>query len=140
METGQSARLLVAARPQAHAFILQVLQADFSLEFCDSLADAKKLLSSGRFDLVLCTLQFDSSRMFDLLRHVRSDPAIRDIPFVAIKLAGGILSDDTVRHVLKAAHLMGADECINLADWRRQFGDEQAYDRLRTTLRSHCSH
>jgi CheY-like chemotaxis protein len=134
----QPARLLVAVRPEAQELALHILGSEFTLEFCHSVPAAIRLLATQRFDLIFCTLQFDSSRMFDLLRHAKSDRALQDIPFVAIKLGGGILSDESIRHVLKAASLLGANACINLPEWRVRLGDENAYLKLREALRDLC--
>jgi DNA-binding response OmpR family regulator len=63
--------ILVADGPDMDERLAAVL-AGHELAFARSLQQATALLASRDFDLVMVGVHFDESRMFDLLRHVRS--------------------------------------------------------------------
>ena len=135
MAVTQSRRILVAVNNwSVRQLVSHALQSsDWDLIYCDSVEEAKQLLHQ-HCDLIFCTLRFDSSRLFDLLQYAKADPQIKPIPFVALKITDGVLSESTVKAVLKTAQLSGADKCVNLAQWRQQLGDEPAYEKLRNTI------
>jgi DNA-binding response OmpR family regulator len=63
--------ILVADGPDMKDRLAAVL-AGHELTFARSLQQATALLESRDFDLVIVGVHFDESRMFDLLRHIRS--------------------------------------------------------------------
>jgi CheY-like chemotaxis protein len=131
----QSKKILVAVNRPVRQLVSHALQSsDWDLIYCDSVEEAKQLLHQ-HCDLIFCTLRFDSSRLFDLLQYAKADPQIKSIPFVALKITDGVLSESAVKAVLKTAQLSGADACVNLAQWRKQLGDEPAYEKLRNRIR-----
>jgi CheY-like chemotaxis protein len=132
----QSRRILVAVNNlSVRQLVSHVLQSsDWDLIYCTSVAEAKQLLHQ-HCDLIFCTLQFDGSRMFDLLQYAKADSQIKPIPFMALKITDSVLPESTVKAVMKTARLSGADACVNLAQWRKQLGDEPAYEKLRNTIR-----
>jgi CheY-like chemotaxis protein len=131
----QSKKILVAVNRPVRQLVSHALQSsDWDLIYCDSVEEAKQLLHQ-HCDLIFCTLRFDGSRLFDLLQYAKADPQIKPIPFVALKITDGVLSESTVKAVLKTAQLSGADACVNLAQWRKQLGDEPAYEKLRNRIR-----
>jgi hypothetical protein len=67
---------------------------DHELSCADNLQQAERLLCERPFDLIVCTVFFDESRMFDLLRFAKSEVEWAQIPFVCVRLR---------RHVLDAA-------------------------------------
>jgi hypothetical protein len=132
----QLKNILVAVNMPVRQLVSQALQfPDWVLNFCDSVEEAKLLLRDRPCDLIFCSLQFDSSRMFDLLQYAKTNSKTESIPFVAVKILEGILSASTVENILKTARLYGASESVNLAEWRKQLGDEPAYAKLRNTIR-----
>jgi CheY-like chemotaxis protein len=133
VETIQTKRLLVAVKPRSHDTMSRALTPGYSFTLCSSLVTAQWLLNQD-FDLIVCGMNFDDSRMFDLLRYVRNHPATRSTPFLCLKLAEGMLQTSVFKSVEKAARLLGADDFIDFARWRREFGDEQAYERLRDLM------
>jgi CheY-like chemotaxis protein len=136
VETQEPKHILVAANPHVREIISTALQfSDLVLTFSDSVQEAKLLLNQWHFDLIFCTIQFDSSRMFDLLRYVKKEnPQTKAIPFLALKISEGLLPDSLVDLSLKTAKLIGANETVNLAVLRRELGDEEAFVRLRDIM------
>lgn len=132
-------RILVAVRPDLIDIAQNILAPEFSLCFCHTLDDAEHLLLTQKFDLIVSTLRFDGSQMFELLKDLKSHAVTRNIPFFAVVLECSLLPDEAVDHLLKAAELMGANEEVNLPQWRRALGDEAAYQKLRDMLQKHAS-
>ena len=110
------------------------MASDFALSVCHSLAEAHKLLAEDRFDLILCGVNFDESRMFELLDDVKANPATKALPFVCIKVFQSILHAGSYDSVKKAGALLGVATFIDLAQWRKEIGREQADAQLRSTL------
>lgn len=128
-------KLLVAIRPKGIIRLTNVLASDFSLVFCHTLADARSLLDSDtEIKAIVCGTNFDESRMFDFVRYVKDNPPTRDLPFICVKVFGGVLHEGTYAGVEKAVKLMGASAYIDFAQWRVEIGKLEAADRLRATL------
>ena len=64
-------RILVADTPESDRRLTEVLDGH-ELVFARTLSEAQRLLAQETFDLVLVGVHFDDSRMFDLVRHIRS--------------------------------------------------------------------
>jgi CheY-like chemotaxis protein len=64
-------RILVADIPESDRRLSEVLNGH-ALAFARTLSEAQRLLTQAEFDLIVIGVQFDDSRMFDLVRHVRS--------------------------------------------------------------------
>lgn len=126
--------ILVAVRPRASVMLANALACDFALTICQSLSEAQSQLARSHFDLILCGVNFDESRMFDLLHHAKSDPGTKTIPFVCIKVFEGILHTGSYDSVKQAGTLMGGTAFIDLAQWEKELGKEQAEALLRNTL------
>src|SRR5688500_14398082 len=86
----QMARILVAASPEPRAVVERIL-AGHELACAETMAQAEQLLRERTFDLILCTIVFDESRMFDLLRLAKSRPEWQPIPFVAARVRSHVL-------------------------------------------------
>lgn len=133
MDQHQRSTVLLAVRPQGVERLTNVLAEDFSLIFCHSLSDVQEQLSPC-IDAVVCGTNFDESRMFELLRTVKSDSRYQSLPFVCAKVLDGVLNESTYASVKKASTLMGASAFFDLAQASLHLGDAQAAEALRTTL------
>jgi len=49
-----------------------------------TLAEARAALASARYDALVTGVRFDDSRMFDLLREVRADAALKDTRIICL--------------------------------------------------------
>lgn len=128
-------KLLVAIRPKGLPRLGKALEEEFSLVFCHTLADAQAMLD-GDIEAIVCGTNFDESRMFDLLRYVKSEDLTRDLPFVCVKVFGNVLHEGTYAGVEKAAKLLGASAYIDYAQWRVEMGKLNAAMKLRATVHS----
>jgi CheY-like chemotaxis protein len=84
------ARILVAASPEPRAILERIL-AGHDLVCAETVEQAERLLSEQTFDLIICTVVFDESRMFDLLRLAKSSPAWQRIPFLGTRVRRQVL-------------------------------------------------
>jgi hypothetical protein len=133
MKIVRTKRILVAVRPAAHDVMRIALGAYYPIRLCSSFETAKLLLQEN-FDLIVCGMHFDSSRMFELLQYAKDNPHTRPIHFIGLKIAERPLQGNAVRSIEKAAKLLGADEFFDLARMRTELGDEPAYEQLRAVI------
>lgn len=134
MNSTRNSRIFIGTSPQAQGIIGNALGSEFDLIFCNSLDHARTLLP-GSVNVIACTVRFDGSRMFDLLRYVRSNPATRSIPFVGLRVLQGALPIHEVAAATTAARLLGANEFVDFCSWMNDLGDEAASEKLRVTIR-----
>ena len=126
------AKILVAASPEPRAVVERVL-ARHQLFCAETMAQAEQLLGERTFDLIICTIVFDESRMFDLLGLAKSRLEWQGIPFVCARVRSHIVRSPTA---LKAAaftcRALGAAAFLDIADYQvdpeRELGD--AIERL----------
>jgi response regulator RpfG family c-di-GMP phosphodiesterase len=134
LKSTQKKKIFIARKKPPGDILCKALEHEFDLIFCDSLEQAKLLLEEP-VDLIFCTMLFDGSRMFELLRYVKANPATKSIPFVGARVAKGTLPLYEVETAMKATKLLGAKEFVDLHTWINQLGEEQAFEKLRTTIR-----
>jgi CheY-like chemotaxis protein len=79
------AKILIAASPGARQLVERML-AGHELSCAESMDQAQQSLCKGSYDLIICTLLFDESKMFDLLRHAKSKPEWQTVPFVCARV------------------------------------------------------
>ena len=112
------AKILVAASPEPGAVIERVL-AGHEISCAETMAQAEQLLRERTFDLIICTIVFDESKMFDLLRHAKSSPEWQRIPFVCTRVMAHVLRSPTA---LEAAAFtcreLGAAAFLDIAAYR----------------------
>jgi CheY-like chemotaxis protein len=111
------AKILVAASSEPRE-ILQRMLAGHELACPASLAQAERLLQERPFDLILCTVFFDESRMFDLLRLAKSKAEWARIPFVCARLRRHVLDALIAREgVAFTCRALGAVAYLDVADY-----------------------
>jgi CheY-like chemotaxis protein len=108
-------RILVADIPEGRERVKQALKDQpHELVLTDSLREAKELLKHGgahAFDLIICGMHFDDSRMFDLLQFVRRYDTLEELPFVVIRERHAHLQA-TTPSTLSSAPLLGVCRVI----------------------------
>ena len=112
------ANILIAASPEPRAILERIL-AGHELFCAEAMAQAEQFLGERTFDLIICTIVFDESRMFDFLRRAKSKLEWQRIPFVCARVRGHILRSPTA---LKAAVFtcreLGAAAFLDIADYQ----------------------
>jgi CheY-like chemotaxis protein len=77
--------VLIAGTLPAIETVQHLLGTDVDYVFATSLDDALRRLEAHP-DVILCNVRFDESRMIDLLKAAKAQPATRDTPFVCFRL------------------------------------------------------
>ena len=112
------ARILVAAAPEPREIVERILAAH-ELSCAQTMAAAERLLREQTFDLIICTIIFDESRMFDLLRLVKSRPQWQGIPFIGARVRVNVIR---AASAMTAAALtfeeLGAAAFLNISDYK----------------------
>lgn len=134
LNSTRNSRIFVGVSPQAQEIVSNALGGEFELIFCNSLDHARTLLLKP-VDVIACTVRFDGSRMFDLLRYVRSNPPTMSIPFIGLRVTQGALPIHEVAAATTAARLLGANEFADFRSWMTDLGEEAASEKLRATIR-----
>lgn len=97
---------------------------------CPSLAAARVALTHP-FDLVLTSLQFDESRMFDLLRYANGASRAEPLPVVCVKTIGEELHVAEEPIMVMATKAYGARGYVDLSQWVHAYGEKAAFSLLR---------
>jgi len=113
-------KILVADTPDGDRRISAILP-EHDLVFVRTLDQAQRALTRAQFALVLVGVHFDDSRMFDLVRALRSDEEHGEVPIVCVRGRPGFtaITTRTLEVTLKA---LAADEFLDLL----HFGDDAA--------------
>jgi CheY-like chemotaxis protein len=112
------ARILVAASPEPCEIVVRIL-AGHDLTCVDTLARAEQSLHQCSFDLILCTIAFDESKLFELLRFAKSEPSCSQVPFVAARVRSQILrSPGALRAAAMTCGTLGAEAFLDIVDYQ----------------------
>jgi CheY-like chemotaxis protein len=82
--TDMTHKILVADVPELDARLVQLLPGRRP-HFVRTLDEALRALEHDSFDLLIISVHFDDSRMFDLLRQVRLDGRNQGIPIICLR-------------------------------------------------------
>jgi CheY-like chemotaxis protein len=123
-------RILVADQPAAFAAFRDALTSPCTLEQASTLDDALAALADPPA-LLVCGCHFDEGRMYDLLRHVRADPQLRNLPFLAVRCVEDKLLDGALYESVKiAVRALGGNAFVDLLRWQKRWGAPEAAHRL----------
>jgi CheY-like chemotaxis protein len=112
------AKILIAASPEPRAVLERIL-AGHELSCAETMAQAEQFLRERAFDLIICTIVFDESKMFDLLQLVRSTPEWQRIPYVAARVRRHIVRSPTaLRDAAFTCGTLGAAAFLDIADYQ----------------------
>jgi DNA-binding response OmpR family regulator len=113
-------KILVADVPQMDVRYAAAL-AGWQSVFVRTMGEAREALAAARYDLVAVGVYFDDSRMFDLVRSVRSDAAQASMPIVCVRGRSGFFAVRT-RTLELTVKALAANEFMDLVN----FGDDEA--------------
>jgi hypothetical protein len=131
-------KVLVAIRPEDMDVMRRVFGDEFEVINCITLVEAKAALTAD-LALIACGVHFDEGRMFDLLKMVKEDPQLREIPFWGILRDEGLLSNAITRGIRTAMKSMGASGLFNLSQLDPENGEDAAFRNLRSAIRQSLS-
>ena len=86
------------------------------LTFVRTMWDAMRALRHDGFQLVVIGLEFDESRMLELLQYVRGLPRYKDIPIVCVHAEQINFSEAVLKNIDVAVKALGGLGFLNLAD------------------------
>lgn len=138
-QTGASRhRVLIAARPVVLDALQELFEPTLFVHSADSLESALRTLGSRvKVELIICTIQFDESRMFDLLRVAKA--RYPDIPFVCCR----VLDSDAPRISLEALRIaseaLGAVAFLDLPGLAKTYGKAGMQERFLAAILGHLS-
>src|SRR3954463_1910573 len=92
------ANVLAAAVPEMDEKLRECLP-DHHLTFVRSMLDAMSALRHDAYQLVVIGIDFDESRMLELLQYVRSLPRYQEVPVVCVHGAEMNLSDTVLKNI-----------------------------------------
>jgi DNA-binding NtrC family response regulator len=111
------ARIMVAASAEPRAIVERILEGH-QLVFAETMAQAEQLLGESTLDLIICTIAFDDSKMFDLLRLAKSRSEWQQIPFICARVRPHILRSPTaLRTAAFTCAALGAAGFLDIADY-----------------------
>lgn len=111
------ANILIAASSDPRAALERIL-AGHDLSCPETLETAEQMLRDRPFDLIVCTVFFDESRMFDLLRLAKSTPEWQRIPFVCARLRRHVLEASISREAIAfTCKALGASAFVDVANY-----------------------
>jgi hypothetical protein len=111
------ANILVAASSEPRAALDRIL-AGHDLSCPETLEKAEQMLRNRFFDMIVCTVFFDESRMFDLLRLAKSTPEWQCIPFVCARVRQHVLEASVAREAIAfTCKSLGAAEFLDVANY-----------------------
>jgi DNA-binding NtrC family response regulator len=119
-----SMRILIADVQEGVDRLARVLSEEHSLVFAKSLSDAKKLVSHWDIDAIICGIQFDDSRMLELLSEIKSSGLNGHIPFICFRQASTEISASSEHATDLAACSLGACAYINASEITEVTDDE----------------
>ncbi len=128
MASHTSLKILIAVRPE-HQEIFSTILKKNDLTFVHAIDQAYSTVSP-EFDLILCGLHFENGRMYDFLKFSKAYQRTKNIPFLCVQLTGGILPYGAFKSMVTAFDVLGGDMFVQLAKWRIELGDEQAFTKL----------
>src|SRR5258706_12449243 len=109
------AKVLVADVPEMDARIRYCLPGH-DLIFVRGMTEATAALRHDGFSLVVIGVQFDESRMFELLTHVRSLSAYEDVPVVCVQGLEFSIPESVMKTVDTAVKVLGGTAFVDLRD------------------------
>lgn len=117
-------QLLVAATPMGYVHARRALHHRFDLISAFSIPQARVALQADGIDAVLCSIHFDDSRMFDLLRvvHVVSP----DTPFICCRILHSPLSRQALDSLMTSAQELGCRGFVDVNEFQRAHGLDEA--------------
>jgi CheY-like chemotaxis protein len=119
--------VLLAARPVACAAVRQALGDDAEIVDAHTMdAALEHLQGSAKISLVVCTVYFDDSRMFDLLRYVRSASRRRDQPVICLRSLSHRTSAISSESLKIACEALGADAFLDFGAYASEAAADAA--------------
>ena len=123
-------RVLVAGTRQGIASVREVLEHDAELLGALSVSEALAEVERG-VQLIICSIRFDDSRMFDFLGALAGRPAAAGVPVICCRVLHRPLSEGARRAIALALEALGVVEFVDMQAIEEKQGAEAAREALR---------
>lgn len=130
-------RILIATAKRGFAVLKDMFEKDAEAVYAFTLSDAIHWLDEESFDLFLCTIHFDDSRMFDAVRYARSNSP--SLPCVCTRLLDTTLKGSVLTAMTIAVESLGAvfiDRFALLEHYGDEAGNEEFRKRVLAQIRA----
>jgi PleD family two-component response regulator len=114
------AKVLVADIPEADEKIRECLPGH-DLHFVRTLGAAIRELRRDGYQLIVIGMHFDDSRMFELLRYVRTLHQHKDVPVICVQCEEVMLSEAVLKNMEDAVKALGGNAFVDLRDGSHVF-------------------
>jgi CheY-like chemotaxis protein len=119
------AKILVAASAVPRAIVERILSGH-DLSCAETMVQAERFLREQNFDLIICTIMFDESKMFDFLQLAKSKPEWQHIPFVCARVSRRVLQSPTaMKTAAFTSRELGAEAVLDIKDYQAQADPER---------------
>jgi hypothetical protein len=125
MRNLEKTRVLIAATPESVSLFFDPLSEQVEVVFSSSLEDAMSR-QYDQIDVIVCSITFDESRMFDFLRYAKLNSHARVIPFICVNVTDKLLSSTFEQSIQIACMALGAAGFVDLNRWKNQHGATEA--------------
>lgn len=129
--------ILVAAMRPTIRTVQELFAGEAKVISATRMAEALRLLRGG-VDVILCSVQFDESRMFEFLRVVKSNPRTRAIPFICFRHLDSVLRPTSFRGLEMACKAWGA-EFLDVSALRADPSAAEAQARFKQRVLSYAN-
>jgi hypothetical protein len=127
---------VVASRPNVAAALRGALGNSVRITSVSTLGDAvKHLQAQSDVAMIVCSVYFDESQMFDLMRVVRAE--YPGIPFVCCRFLESDLAHISVDALAIAAKTLGAAAFVDMAGLVAEFGRGAANQHFQSQVFAH---
>ena len=120
------AKVLVADIPEMDEKIRECLPGHH-LVFVRTMYEAIRALRHDGFQLVVIGLEFDESRMLELLQHVRAVPAYKEVPAVCVYAEQMNLGESVLKNIDVAVKALGGLGFLNLGHGAIKYKEDCAF-------------
>lgn len=126
-------RVLVAGTADAIDLVTRVLRREAELVTATSLKEAVSRLDLP-LEVIVCSVRFDESRMFDFLQTLRQAQPTRPAKVICLRASPVPLAPATRHAIEKALEALGIPTFIDFPHVALEQGERQARERLRAAI------
>jgi len=128
-------RILVAGTQHAFELCRRVLGEEAEIVCAGSLREALARLDES-ISLIVCSVRFDESRMFEFLHAVQTHATASEIPVICVRTGRAALSRSTRDAIAAATEALGVHDFIDMHALEQRVGTGAAEETLRQTVRT----
>jgi CheY-like chemotaxis protein len=127
-------RILVAGTQHAFDLCTRVLGEDTEVVCAGSLREALAKLDDS-IALIVCSVRFDESRMFEFLHALQTHPPAKERPVICVRTGHAPLSPSTYDAIAAATEALGVQDFLDMHGLEQRLGEPAAEEALRQTVR-----